>query len=305
METSNFFDSSEINESRLGVIVEMDHIQDIIYHKIHSLRSVKIFDNQKISDISEDDTGVTVKSEKDVFKSKLLIACDGKNSYIRNYLKIRNFCHSYEQVAAVFNISHELDHNNTAYEFFYPNGPLAFLPRKNSHESSVVWIEKKMDACKGEYFNNKLFLEELGKRLYPTHGSVKLISQINHYPLYLQFSKKYFSNKTIFIGDSLHHIHPVAGQGFNLSVKDIICLVNLIDDYKSYGFLINDRKLFEEFFKERVISNANMIGITHGLNLVFSNNNFVLKKFRNFGVGLINKSGYLKNILMNYAMGRK
>ncbi|MEQ9115316.1 MAG: FAD-dependent monooxygenase [Rickettsiales bacterium] len=297
------FDCSDIGEERLGIIAEMDDIQQAVYNKVINSRLINVCDNEDVVSVDENGTQVVIRTKKNCFSAKLLIACDGKNSFIRSHLNIKEFSYDYNQIAAVFNIQHQKEHHNVAYELFYPNGPLAILPRNASNESSVVWVERNC-AENTEYFNNSNCLEELSRRIAKSHGDVNLLTRVNYYPLHLKCSKKYYSRKTIFIGDSLHHIHPVAGQGFNLSIKDIQCLCELITEYKSYGLLLNDGKLFREFFKKRVVSNISMISITHGLERVFSNNNFFFRKTRGIGLGVINKIASVKNIMMKYAIGR-
>lgn len=299
------FDTKIVEESHMGMIIEMDDLCRIFYDNICTKKNITIIDKQIIKEIKFLGLEALVNTGKRNYRAKLIIAADGKNSFIKNLFSIKSYQCDYKQLASVFNINHTRPHNNTAYECFYPNGPLAILPLKSPNISSIVWTEKLEMKELFEDGNHTLLENILQERFYDFHGEINIISKINYYPLSLKLSKAYYHKQIVFIGDSLHYLHPIAGQGFNLSLRDIYSLYELIEKYINYGLGYNSLLLLEEFYRVRSKDNYSMAFITDGLNRLFSNNNQLIKSVRNTGLEIVNNIPAMQRFFVNYAMGKR
>ncbi len=299
-------DNDLVDGHSLGYIIEHDDLLRQLYNFAIKQGTLKILDNTRLLNFVIEQNKVTLNlSNQEKIYIRLLIAADGKNSSIKQQLNITSTDISYNQSALVFKIRHEKEHCNIAYEHFYKAGPFAILPLKNKHFSSVVWTEKTDKA--------KIFVamskEEMGyfvqEKCKLTHGNIEISSKIFSYPLSLVFANKYYDKRTILIGDSLHFIHPIAGQGFNLSLRDIHHLTNLIVEYNNLGLDIGCADLSNKFEQGRKLDNYAMIVFTDILNRIFSNNSKVLSFLRKVGMSFIDLQPSLQKLLINYAWTKK
>ena len=297
------FDSSSVSQT-LGYIVKSDFIINALYEKVSVHKNITLRDGFACTEVKFTDKEACVISDTgDVVKSTIIIAVDGYTSKIRDLMALKNRQVDYQQIAYTFDVHHTKSHNNTAYEFFYPNGPFAFLPLFSKHESSVVWTEKRVaqniEVTKSEMEG---FLQP---RAIATHGNTKIIGTIKKFPLSMSYMTTYFKDRVVFIGDALHFIHPLAGQGYNLSLRDIDLLAKLLIQYSDAGLDIGSKILFEEFQRRRKIDNLSMIAFTDGINKIFSSDNTWMKLARNIGLEGINSISYVKKFFIKRAMGKQ
>lgn len=299
------FNNSLVDSQVLGFLVSSDEIAKGLYSKVLESENVTLIDKTECVEIGSDLHASTVKlSSGKVIKAKLTVIADGKKSKGRELLSLSTVDKDYDQICFVMNIRHSVPHNNYAYEIFYRNGPFALLPLASQNESAVVWADKP--AAKGIVKTNlKLFEESLQERCRDICGDIEIISPINVFPLSLSFMTEYFKGRSVFIGDSLHFIHPIAGQGYNLSIRDINALINLLIEYRGLGVDIGSGALLEVFTRKRKHDNMLMIRITDLLNSVFANDSCLLSSARKLGLGVIDNLDVLKKIMMQYAMGNK
>lgn len=255
---------------------------------------------------------------------------EGKNSKLHEYLDILAFEFEYKQTAFLFKINHSKKHNFGATEKFFEDGMIATLPLKNQNESSIVWIvqNKNLDLLEG--LCQKEFLRLLSKKIDYNLGFVQMSENsaneekknIAKYPLSLKFLSKISYKNIFFIGDSAHSIHPVAGQGLNLSVSDLIRILKFLkidsgnseNENQKENFCLNSflSKFSQNISQNKVafnlysmFFNLQMIGFTHFLNKIFLNSNPALRFFRNKAISLFGKSKFLNKFLKNNATGVK
>ncbi|WPX97686.1 FAD-dependent monooxygenase [Candidatus Fokinia crypta] len=215
--------------------------------------------------------------QKIEFKAKLLVAADGKDSFVRKHFNIPSYERSYEQVAMCFNIRHPYNIKNMAVEKFSTHSTIALLPYNSPYESSVVWILKNQNAEKLNAMSNDELEKILTLELYDLCGSVEIISNIQSYKLVEKKIRKLYHTRTAFIGDAGHVIHPLVGLGLNLGLHDVISLVQLILRYNTAQIDIGSMTLLEQYHCERRLQVNSVSFMTNAMHYmgVQSNSKFV------------------------------
>ncbi len=300
-----YFDNKRRN-SNLGYIVKNEFILDSLYEKLQKQKNVKILNNVSIKDIFYESNRVITKQNNYLVHSNLLLAADGKNSTIRKIFKTPAYSKHYKKKAIVVNFYHSKSHQNTAYEYFFKNGPLAILPmlkHKNEFQSSIVWTNTN------KFINSLIALEDdkiisiLNEKIQGSIGDIKKIITKQTFPLSAHLNSKFFEKRIIYLGDSAHSFHPIAGQGWNLGMKDIESLYNLVKKYISLGFELGDEIFCKEFQKENFYKAYRLYQITDKVDSIFKMDNIIFNNARFSAINLIQKSNKLKNQISDFAMG--
>ena len=301
------FDTAEVDNIPFGHIVEMRHIRASLYARVEKMKNVTLLAPANVTKISITEKNASVEtSDGKKFTAKLLIGADGRNSALRKHLKISTHGWSYGQNAIVAIIEHEHPHNNVAIEHFKSHGPFAILPMQDAadgaHRSSLVWTldngaEKEFLECDEDVFNAALAAR------FPAHyGAVKLASKRFTYPLGLIHSHEYVAPRVALIADAAHGMHPIAGQGLNMGMRDIDALAGILSDAQGDIGALDTLKIYE---RARRFDNMTMMAGTDALNRLFSNKLPLVGPFRRLGVRLVNKSPTAKKFFMHQAMGLK
>ncbi len=292
---SVFSSDFENNSHPMGYIIENKYI--ISAYKKALPKGIAIVEDF-VSSIDKENNQITLKSG-DQHKFDILIAADGRNSFVREHLNINTRSKSYKQSAMVSIVEHEKPHNNIAVERFTAAGPLAILPMADQHKSSIVWSEENEIAKK--IFESDDFQSLLERGTSKDIGKITKITDRAMYPLSLKYMRKMVHNDIIFIGDAAHAIHPIAGQGYNLTIRDIEALKEKLEGNISLGFALKSG--LEQFSSSRMRDIYKLIAATDGLNSLFSTDNFAVKALRRVGVGIFSKSTKVKDYTIKYAMG--
>lgn len=287
-----------------GYVVHNFALKEILLKKVKDL-GINIINN-KILDFEVDQNFVNIimdgEGEFDL-KYKLVLNCKGKAEGEKIGKSL-----TYNQRAFVFNLKHSLAHKNIAVEGFTPSFILALLPLLNQNESAVIWsvrdsIANFLSGLTKEEFLNK-FKEQTGRMGHV--GEIESItSDIKSYPLSLSFTKVQSSNRTMLIGDVFNSIHPVAGQAFNMSLKDVVNLYNGLIEAKELGLDVGSLTFLQQIAKKNIRHHLEMNLFTHLLVKVFSSSNGFLKILRNLGIYGIENISPLKNFLTKKASGVK
>ncbi len=295
----------EVDEKngQLGQIIENHFIFEALKNKISQQKNIKIFCPNFYQEINFDEKVLIKLNNENSIETKLLLACDGRFSKLRELYKIPTQTKNYQQTAIVFKISHQIPHKNIAYEKFLPSGPLAILPLKNANQSSIVWIARDEEAQAILSLDQENFLQQLHKKMENCLGNCEIISQKFSYPLTMILAQDFYHKKMLFIGDSACGVHPIAGQGFNLAITGIKILRDLISQNILCGLEISSENLIKSYHQKTRSNARKMVIATDVLNSIFESKNLVLKAGRNFGLGIINQLPKIKKFFIKNAGG--
>jgi len=234
--------------------------------------------------------------------ARLLVAADGARSMIREAAGLATHGWDYKQSGIVTIVAHERDHDGRAYEHFLPAGPFAILPLRNQR-SCIVWTEERNDAERLVALSDVDFLRELEQRFGPQLGKVELAGIRRAYPLRLQIARSFTGERLALIGDAAHVIHPIAGQGINLGLRDVAALAETIADAARLGLDIGSVSVLDRYQRWRRFDTMTMGVATDILNRLFSNQSDFLRFIRDTGLGLVDRIAPLKNFFIRDAAG--
>ena len=257
-------------------------------------------------DIIYKENRIITKQKDFSVNSNLLLASDGKNSFIRKMFKTPIYSKDYKKKAIVVNFYHSKNHQNTAYEFFLKNGPLAILPmqnNKNEFQSSIVWTNTSEFIDSLISLDDKKIIEILNSKIQGSIGEIKKIITKQTFVLRAHLNSKFYEKRTVYIGDSAHSFHPIAGQGWNLGMQDLESLYNLVKKYNSLGLELGDDIFCKEFQKNNFFKAYRLYQITDKVDSIFKLDNEIFNHTRFAAINLIERSKKLKNQISDFAMG--
>ena len=234
--------------------------------------------------------------------ARLLIAADGARSAIRERAGIQCFGWNYGQSAIVTTVAHERDHRGRAEEHFLPAGPFAILPLRDNR-ASIVWTEEAAEAERIVALGDQEFHAELERRFGLRLGDIKVVGPRRAYPLGLSVARSFVAERLALIGDAAHVIHPIAGQGLNLGLRDVAALAEAIVDAARLGLDVGSATVLDRYQRWRRFDTMAMGVATDGLNRLFSNQSDALRLARDVGLGLVERAPALKDLFIREAAG--
>jgi 2-octaprenyl-6-methoxyphenol hydroxylase len=234
--------------------------------------------------------------------ARLLVAADGARSGIRECAGIQTVGWDYEQSGIVTTVAHERDHGGRAEEHFLPAGPFAILPLKG-RRCSIVWTEMSREADRIVALPDEQFYAELEKRFGLRLGEIEVAGPRRAYPLSFSVARTFISDRLALIGDAAHVIHPIAGQGLNMGLRDVAALAEAIVDAARLGLDPGDATVLDRYQRWRRFDTMSMGVATDGINRLFSNRSDVLRLVRDVGLGLVDRAPALKDMFIREAAG--
>jgi len=234
--------------------------------------------------------------------ARLLVGADGARSKIREQAGIATTGWNYDQSAIVATVAHEREHHGRAEEHFLPAGPFAILPLTGKR-CSIVWTERAGEAQRIVALPDKEFHDELEKRFGLRLGDIEVIGPRRAFPLGLFTARSFIGERLALIGDAAHIIHPIAGQGLNMGLRDVAALAEAVADAARLGLDIGSADVLEHYQRWRRFDTAMMSVATDGLNRLFSNRSDVLRLARDVGLGLVERMPALKRVFIREAAG--
>ena len=237
-----------------------------------------------------------------VIAASLLVAADGARSRLRERAGIPTHGWEYDQSGIVVTVGHERDHRGRAEEHFLPAGPFAILPL-TGNRSSLVWTEKRHEAARIVALGEAEFLAELEQRFGLHLGEVKVLDKPRSFPLGYFVARSFIAERLALVGDAAHVIHPIAGQGLNLGLKDVAALAEVVVDAARLGTDLGQKDVLESYQRWRRFDTMAMGLATNSLNPLFSNRSTLLRTVRDIGLGLVDRAPPLKEMFIRQAAG--
>ena len=237
-----------------------------------------------------------------VVEAALLIAADGARSKLRERAGIATHGWDYDQSGIVVTVAHERDHNGRAEEHFLPAGPFAILPLTGKR-SSLVWTERRTEAARMVALGEEEFHGELERRFGLQLGEIKALDKPRAFPLSYFVARSFIAERLALVGDAAHVIHPIAGQGLNLGLKDVAALAEVVVDAARLGIDFGRADVLERYQRWRRFDTMAMGLATNSLNFLFSNRSTLLRTVRDIGLGLVDRTPPLKEMFVRQAAG--
>jgi 2-octaprenyl-6-methoxyphenol hydroxylase len=252
-------------------------------------------------EVQPDGIDVTL-GDGSVNAASLLIAADGARSRLRERAGIVTHGWEYNQSGIVVTVGHERDHHGRAEEHFLPAGPFAILPL-TGQRSSLVWTETRNEAARIVALSDDEFHGELERRFGLHLGEIKALDRPRAFPLSYFVARSFIAERLALVGDAAHVIHPIAGQGLNMGLKDVAALAEVVVDAARLGMDFGAQDVLEHYQRWRRFDTMAMGVATNSLNFLFSNHSTLLRTVRDIGLGLVDRTPPLKNLFIRQAAG--
>lgn len=297
------FDAKEVGSDSLGHIVENRHIRMALYEKLAGAQNLELVAPAAVKSLAITDSGALVTLTNDeTITAAVTVAADSRRSPLRSQAGIGVVSWSYPQIGIVATVEHEKPHNGVAYEHFLPSGPFAILPMTGDR-SSLVWTEAQAKAPALLGLEEKSFNEELARRFGSHLGRTKSVGPRWSYPLSFHLAREFVHLRLALCGDSAHGIHPIAGQGLNLGLRDAAALAEVLLDAARLGRDLGALDTLKRYERWRRFDCLAMAASTDGLNRLFSNDIAPLRQLRDLGLGLVDAIGPARRFFMRHAGG--
>jgi 2-octaprenyl-6-methoxyphenol hydroxylase len=294
----------------LGYVVETRLLGQALGEQLERLSNVELICPAKLISLDLDEDLAQVEIDHDgVMRSlstRLVVGADGVRSSVREQLGIKTFDMNYNQTAVITNVSVERPHQNVAYERFTASGPLALLPMNDvdgQARCSVVWTIKDKERDAALELDDAAFLSELQQRFGRQLGQFTNVGKRVAFPLALQQAREHVRDRLALIGNAAHTVHPIAGQGFNLGLRDVAVLAQVIVDASDAGEDIGELLVLKRYAKWRRRDHVRVLGFTDSMVRLFSNNIAPVALARNLSLVVTDIFPPLKKLITRQAMG--
>ncbi|MEM9988575.1 MAG: UbiH/UbiF/VisC/COQ6 family ubiquinone biosynthesis hydroxylase, partial [Pseudomonadota bacterium] len=294
-------DSTALAQGALGYLLENQRMNEVFERAVQIHTGITQFYGNSVETVEMTPGEVHLQLEGEgLISANLLIACDGKHSPLRQQFGFRPLAWGYNQKAIAFNLDHELPHEGVAQEIFYPAGPFAILPLKGN-QSSIVWTEHKKSVDAYMALDEASFLDAVRARVGEYLGQLRLATTPVSFPLSFQYVPTPVANRLVLVGDAAHTIHPIAGQGFNLGIKDIAALTHVLVESQRAGLDIGHGTVLAKYARWRRFDTTALALGTDALTRLFSNDLGPIRMARGLGLGLVQKFDPARKLFMRQA----
>ena len=298
------FDHGEIEEGPMGFMLEDRHLYAAFLAAMQAEPKITLVSGDSVvaQDAFAGGISVTRASGRQI-AARVLIGCDGRGSGTAARAGIKRVGWGYRQTALVTAVAHSLPHNGIAHQFFMPAGPLAILPLHGGYHSSIVWSESEAAAAAIQALPDADYLDALRPRFGDFLGDISLAGDRFMYPLSLSLAQSFIAPRLALVGDAAHGVHPVAGQGLNLGLRDVAALAEVLIEASRRGEDIGAADVLERYQRWRRFDATALALAMDGVNRLFSNDNPVLRAGRDLGLGIVNAMPGLRRMFIRQAAG--
>jgi 2-octaprenyl-6-methoxyphenol hydroxylase len=251
--------------------------------------------------MGENEAALEVSGGRQI-SARLVAAAEGRDCALRDAQDIGVIAWDYDQLGIVTTVEHQLPHGGVAYEQFLPSGPFAILPM-TGNRSSLVWTERTSEARRLLALSAGAFQHELALRFGDHLGQLAATGPVWSYPLRLQLARSYVKPRFALVGDAAHTIHPLAGQGFNLGLKDVAALAEIVLDAARLGTDFGSLDVLRRYERWRRFDSSVLAAVTDTMNRLFSNDFLPLRLLRDIGLDMVDRIAPLRRTLMRHAGG--
>lgn len=290
----------------LGYVIAARIIEDRVAALMEESAGITQFCPARVAGISSgpDEASISIKqgNRSEILNARLIVGADGGQSSVRKLLDIGQQVSDYAQTAIVTTVKSSKHHAFTAYERFTSSGPLALLPTTEG-QSSVVWTRTTEQADALMMENDAEFLKQLQACFGYRLGELKLSAPRRAFPLKLIRAEQMHVGRVVIIGNAAHQLHPVAGQGFNLGIRDVIELAASLTEQQQSGGDTGDAIFLQNYVRSRLKDHQKVIGFTDGVVKIFSNQWLILSAARSAGLAVLDRIPFAKSYLARQAMG--
>ena len=293
-----------------GQVIENAWLGRVLLQQVKREALIELIDGVQVTSLTQDADLAYIEAirgqEKIALQSKLVIAADGRDSFCRKALGIGASEHDYDQMAIVTTVQTSKPHNHVGFERFSPLGPLALLPLPGEYRRSVVWPVQK--GTEGEWLgdeNDQHFLDALQHTFGDRAGKFQKTGKRFSFPLSQVLAEKQAAGRVVLMGNAAHTIHPVAGQGFNLCMRDAYVLRRYLMEQTAKGADLGEAAVLQRYEQSRLTDQQRVIKFCDTVVRGFSNQNPILKLIRNTGLLAFDTIPGIKPLVANYAMGLK
>ena len=244
---------------------------------------------------------VRLRDERTI-SAALCIAADGRNSKLREAAGIKTVGWAYDQVGIVATVQFSEPHGGVAIQHFLPGGPFAILPLKNNR-ACITWSAEAREAARVLALDDRGFLAELDRRIGGRFGSIELVGRPQSWPLDIKLPRRLIARRFALIGDAAHGVHPIAGQGVNLALRDAAALIEVLADAARLGLDLGDGTHLERYQRWRRFNSMMSATVYDGLNRLFNVDSIVLRAGRGAALGVLDRLGSVKRMIIAEASG--
>jgi len=297
------FDAAEIEEGPMGWICEDRFLRGALLAAMEAEPRIETVSGAKVIDQTPDAAGITLTlAGGQRLRARLVAGCDGRGSGTAARAGIRRIGWGYGQTALVCAVAHERPHAGTAHQFFMPAGPLAILPLPGDR-SSIVWSEDADLAAAILKMDDADFLQVLRPRFGDFRGAIRPEGKRFAYPLGLSLAHEFIAERVVLVGDAAHGLHPIAGQGFNLGMRDVAALAEVLAEAARRGEDIAAAPVLARYQQWRRFDTVAMAVATDGFNRLFSNDSTILRGLRDAGMAAVSAMPGLRRRFIREAAG--
>jgi 2-octaprenyl-6-methoxyphenol hydroxylase len=297
----------DAGDGALGTMYENKRLRTALFEAASAASHVDLRMQTRAVDVVRGSAGVTATLDSGAtVTAPLLIAAEGRNSPTREAAGITVARWQYDHAAIVGAFHHEYPHEDIAYEIFYPSGPFALLPLPDDeigHRSAIVWSVNGEDGPAMMKLGDRAFLAEASKRMGGFLGELTAPSPRASYPLGFHHAARVTAERLVLVGDAAHGIHPIAGQGLNLGLRDVATLAEVLVEGKRLGLDLGDPALLDRYQRWRGLDTFMVAAATDTLTRLFGIPGKTASAVRRFGIGAVDKLPPLKNRFMAEARG--
>ncbi|WP_179378161.1 FAD-dependent monooxygenase [Jannaschia marina] len=295
------FEAAEIGEPFMGQMIEDRHLRPALLAACEASERIEMRFGTTVTAQHVTARGVEVDAGE-TLRARLLLGADGRKSGVAERAGISRSGRDYGQTALVCAVEHERPHEGVAHQFFMPAGPLAILPLRGNR-SSIVWTEDAATAANLDALSDAAYLDILRPRFGDFLGAIRLAGARHSYPLNLTLANAFVADRVALVGDAAHGIHPIAGQGLNLGVKDVAALADVLGAARARGEDIGAPDVLARYQRWRRFDTSVMGVATDAVNRLFSNDNPLLRLGRDLGMGAISAMPALRRKFIAEAAG--